>query len=104
MSGRNTAARQEVEQYDRASQPTSRPWDCEAIADLFGVTLHLEGRKLHIPYNRIDDAVKALIECKRLDPAPRSSVDPPPKNPDIEKANADFRAEVWTAEHPDRGE
>lgn len=70
MSSRHNAARQEAEQYDRASQPTSRPWDCEAIADLFGITLHLEGRQLHIPYDRIDDAIKALTECKRLDPAP----------------------------------
>ena len=94
----------EAEQYDRASQKPSRPWDCEAIADLFGVTLHLEGRKFHIPYERIDDAIKAVTECKRLDPAPRSSVDPPPKDPNIEKANADFRAEVWTAEYPDSSE
>jgi hypothetical protein len=72
MSSQRNAARVEAEQYDRASQPTTRPWDCEAIADLFGVTLHLEGRKLHIPYDRIDNAIKALTECKRLDPAPRT--------------------------------
>jgi len=69
MSGRNTPARQEVEQYDRASQSTSRPWDCEALADLFGITLHLEGRQLHIPYARVDDVINALTDCKRLDPA-----------------------------------
>lgn len=74
MSSQHNAARLEAEQYDRASQSTTRPWDCEAIADLFGVTLHLEGRKLHIAYDRIDDAIKALTECKRLDPAPSDKV------------------------------
>jgi len=69
MSGRLNAARQEIEQYDRRSQPISRPWDCEALADLFGITLHLEGRQIHIPYARVDDVIKALVEAKQRDPA-----------------------------------
>jgi hypothetical protein len=74
MSSNSTAARQEAEQYDRASQKPSRPWDCEAIADLFGITLHLEGRKLHIPYDRVDDCIKALSSCEWIVALPGSTL------------------------------
>jgi hypothetical protein len=70
MSSRHNAARQEAEQYDRASQPTSRPWDCEVHADLFGLNLLLEGKRFHIPYDRVDQVIDLLTTCERITRAP----------------------------------
>lgn len=66
MSGQSAPVRQEAEQYDRASQPATRPWDCEVHADLFGLNILLEGKRFHVPYDRVDEVIDLLVKCERV--------------------------------------
>lgn len=68
--------------------PQTQPSDCEATADLFGITLHLQGRRFYIPYDQVKAAIKALSECQWIEAEPLPVV-----NPAIKKVNDDFMAD-----------
>ena len=44
----------------RTTSPKTRPWDVEAVPDLFGVWLHLDGRQFHVSKERLIPVLEAL--------------------------------------------